>query len=129
MSKWDSIITIVSLLFNRRSVSLKLIMEECQISRATTFRYLRSISEANFPIVYDPELRGYVLTNKKCLNISNLNSDEASIVVHGLELCEKEAGNQIIDITRRVRLKLGGVLHDDTPSEHRLNGTKPQSGT
>lgn len=112
MGKWDRIITIVSLLFNRRSVSLGMIMEECRISRATAFRYLRSISEANFPIVYDSELRGYVLTNKKCLNISNLNFDEAELVKHGLELCERESGEQINQITRRVRLKLGGVLTD-----------------
>jgi predicted DNA-binding transcriptional regulator YafY len=61
MSQLPKALLLLNLLANRSSVSVKTIQDICNMSRRSVFRYVRALSEANLPIVFDRAARGYRL--------------------------------------------------------------------
>ena len=59
MTALEKLFLLVNMLYTRRSVSVGTIMHDCSVSRRTVFRYIRTLSEANVPVYYDKDVRGY----------------------------------------------------------------------
>jgi predicted DNA-binding transcriptional regulator YafY len=86
MSTFTNILTVLNLLHNRQSVSIQLIQRECSVSRSTAYRYITALSEANFPVISDPEVGGFRLAYKWGKGICNFSEAEADFI---LKACEQ----------------------------------------
>ena len=86
MAKLDSIIRLINLLYHRDLITLDNIMEECQVSARTAYRYLDTVSSANIPVYHDKKLGGYTLSRKANLCIDNLRTDENILLVLALRM-------------------------------------------
>ncbi len=84
MSALNQLIVIVNLLYNRRSVSLKSIMEKCEISKRTAYRYLDKISRAGIPLFYERKLGGYTLCQHTKFPLNQLDINETIIMIVAL---------------------------------------------
>lgn len=86
MPKPDRLLKLLHLFSHRKVVSLKSIMTECEMPRRTAFRYLRELSEANIPIYFDKEHRGYRLSNPITIRLDDLPLQEIVILASCLDI-------------------------------------------
>ena len=86
MTKIENILILTNLLCNRQSVSVKTIMDRCKICKRTVYRYIQTLSEADIPVYFDKNLRGYRLLNKGWELPYKLNTDETLILLLSLNL-------------------------------------------
>jgi predicted DNA-binding transcriptional regulator YafY len=93
MNKLERLLLLINLLYHRKRVPLKTILEVCDISQRTAFRYIQTISAANIPIYYDKHLKGYTLAGKSAVWVNSLRDDEILLIVFALK-----------HISRRVNL-------------------------
>lgn len=84
MSALKQLIVIVNLLYNRRSVNLKSIIEKCDISKRTAYRYIDKISRAGIPLYFDRNQGGYTLCKRANLPLNQLDINETIIMVVSL---------------------------------------------
>ena len=86
MSAIDRILLLISLLNNRRYVTLETIKQTCDIPERTIYRYLNTLSEANIPVYYDKNLRAYRLNTEHAASVDSLQINEALILVIALKV-------------------------------------------
>ncbi len=84
MSALKQLIVIVNLIYNRRSVSLKSIIDKCEISRRTAYRYIDKISRAGIPLYFDKNQGGYTLCKRANLPLNQLDINETIIMIVAL---------------------------------------------
>jgi len=105
MAKFEKLLLALNLLHNRPFVTLESIMRECQVCERTAYRYVESLSIANFPVYYDSEVKGYRLS-RRGNPITNLSLDEAAVLLYGLALLENTLESQYFSLIKRARMKL-----------------------
>jgi len=59
MGKLNRVLRLINLLTHRQQVTLETIKKTCGIPERTAYRYLKDISEANFPVYFDRNSRAY----------------------------------------------------------------------
>lgn len=94
MAKIDSILSLINLLSNREHVSLKNIMSSLGISRRTAFRYLNTISEANFPLLHDRSKGGYQITSVRKNYVPPLDLTDSILIMASLMVMKKRLGGE-----------------------------------
>lgn len=123
MAKIDSILNLINLLSTRESVSLQNIMDTLRISRRSVFRYLNTISEANFPVYHDGELGGYRMTYKRKEYVPPLNLTDSILVLSCLmamnEKLSDEYSAMISKIESRLLTSLNVPLEKIVPAYRR----------
>ena len=63
MNKLQKIIKLLRLLQENNVVSLHKIVENCEVSERTAYRYVKNLIDAGIPIHYDYHRGGYRLAN------------------------------------------------------------------
>jgi predicted DNA-binding transcriptional regulator YafY len=86
MDKVTKILLLANLLYHRRFVSLDEIMETCQISERTVYRYINTISAAHIPVYYDKDLCGYHLISDGSFNIGEIGTDDTILIAVAVRL-------------------------------------------
>lgn len=84
------ILKILNLIEQGKAPSAKTLAEELELSERTIYRYLYTIN-AIVPIVYDRELGGYRLENKKSLRIIPLEKEELALLAAIQEMLSKSS--------------------------------------
>jgi predicted DNA-binding transcriptional regulator YafY len=106
MNKITKIIILISLLYHRRSVNLKTIMEMCKISERTTYRYLNAISAANIPVYYDRSKGGYCLNQNVELDFNRCGIDEIVLLIIALKLLSEKLDGHYCNIIDKLIYKI-----------------------
>jgi predicted DNA-binding transcriptional regulator YafY len=106
MAKLESVIRIVNLLYHRKSVTLREIVDECGVCERTAYRYLTALSEANIPLYFDKELRAYTLNADRKLALDNLRTDEGVLLVIALRMLSIQVGGAMSDALEALARKI-----------------------
>ncbi len=114
MPKVENLVLLLNLLHHRRSVDVKTIVRECDISERTAYRYVRSLETAGFPVYFDPDVGGYRLLEKGS-SFSRLSPDESAAILFALEFLESSLIPESFGPIHRARTKLQLHLSGDTP--------------
>ncbi len=80
------LINLLTMLHSRVSVSIEDITEKFHISERTAFRHIERLSRAGVPVYYDRKLKGYRLLTNLLVKLSDLNLNEAILLLSGLKL-------------------------------------------
>ncbi len=105
MSKSENLVLLISLLTNRRSTNIETIVRECNISRRTAFRYIRSLESAGYPVYYDEDFSGYRLANRTA-KVQQFTQVEAALLIIALGMIEGALTTESLSIIQRIRVKL-----------------------
>ncbi len=105
MPKSENLVLLISLLTNRRSTSIETIARECNISKRTAFRYMRSLEAAGYPVYYDQEFSGYRLANRSA-KVQQFTQVEAALLIIALGMIEGVLTSDSLSIVQRIRVKL-----------------------
>ncbi|UCE24266.1 MAG: HTH domain-containing protein [Candidatus Zixiibacteriota bacterium] len=84
MGKLKRVLSLINLLTHRQQVTLDTIKNACGIPERTAYRYLRDISEANFPVYFDRDSRAYRLDRQAVTRIDQFNLEETILILVGL---------------------------------------------
>ena len=79
MGKLKRVLRLINLLTYRQQVTLDTIKKACDIPERTAYRYLRDISEANFPVFFDRETHSYRLDRHSSVRVEQLQVSWAPI--------------------------------------------------
>jgi len=93
MSKIGRVIRLLNLLYHRQVVTMDKIIEQCGISERTVYRYMRSISEANVPVYFDPDAGGFRINSDNCPNFGGWIPSEVALVIASLQYFANELNN------------------------------------
>jgi predicted DNA-binding transcriptional regulator YafY len=132
MSPVEKILILVSLLNHRPYVTIDKIRSECRISERTAYRYINTISEANIPVFYDKDVRGYRLNLTGGMSINDLRLSESILVVFALKLLARRVNDEykedIENIARKITTKQSVPIEDILRShENQTNGLPEMS--
>lgn len=101
-----NVIRLLSLFMNRRSISISEIRSICKVSKRTVYRYINALSEANFPIYYDKDAKGYRLNKTFGLSFDRLSPEEFIYICIGLKLLyaqvNKLYGQEIDELIHKI---------------------------
>jgi predicted DNA-binding transcriptional regulator YafY len=89
MKKLRNLILLWNLFNRRRVVTLDTIMQRCNVSSRTAYRYILDLSEANLPIYFDEEARGYRLSTNSQPLPTHLSADEFILVRLAAEILSR----------------------------------------
>jgi predicted DNA-binding transcriptional regulator YafY len=84
---------LANLLYSRRAVSLKTIMETCGLPERSAYRYINRLSEANVPIHYDRDARLYRLAEGSGFRPDLFVDQELFLIVLALRVLRSVAGD------------------------------------
>lgn len=97
---------LANLLYSRRAVSLKTIMETCGLPERSAYRYLNRLSEANVPIHYDRDARLYRLAAASSFRPDLFLDQEVFLILLALRVLRAvvsdEYGTVLIEIERKL---------------------------
>lgn len=114
MPKVENLVLLLNLLHHRRSVDVKTIVRECDISERTAYRYVRSLETTGFPVYFDPDVGGYRLLEKGS-SFSRLSPDESAAILFALEFLESSLVPESFGPIHRARTKLQLHLSGEAP--------------
>lgn len=87
------LINLMMLLHSRVSLSTADIARKFNISERTAFRHIARLSRAGLPVYYDRRLKGYRLMRSMFVKLSDLNLNEAVLLLTGLKLLSENAND------------------------------------
>lgn len=106
MSKTIRLLRLVALLSNRRSVSFKTMQQVAEVPERTLYRYLTHLSEANVPVFYDRQTRGYRLAGAVGHASEALNFNDLILTTVALSVFRKQVnqpyGELVDDLIRKI---------------------------
>lgn len=130
MSPVEKILILVSLLNHRPYVTIDKIRSECQISERTAYRYINTISEANIPVYYDKDVRGYRLNLGATITINDFRLSEGILLVFALKLLHgkvnAEYADEITNLIRKIATKQSVPIEDILRAYEDRNNGLPQ---
>ncbi len=101
-----NVIKLLSLFMTRRSINISEIRDICKVSKRTVYRYINALSEANFPIYYDKDVKGYRLNNTFGLSLDRLSPEEFIYICIGLKLLYTQVnelyGREIDELIHKI---------------------------
>lgn len=118
MGKLKRVLRLINLLTHRQQVTLETIKSACGIPERTAYRYLRDISEANFPIFFDRDSRAYRLDRQGSVRVEDFDIEETLLMIVALrrfstglnEAYQQEVEGLIGKILVRQSLPLEEIL-------------------
>jgi predicted DNA-binding transcriptional regulator YafY len=114
MAKVENLVMLLNLFYHRRAVDVKTMVRECNISKRTAYRYVRSLEAAGFPVHFDTDVGGYRLMDKSG-SFARLSPEESSAVLFALEFLECSLSPDRFDPIHRARTKLQLHLSGEIP--------------
>ena len=106
MKKIDKILLLLGMLKTDSVIDIKTIKERLQITERTAYRYINTLTDAEIPVHYDPDLRGYCLFAPIKMNIDSLNMGEIFLIMIGLELLSKRVGEHYKAMINKLKEKI-----------------------
>ncbi|MBU0983694.1 MAG: hypothetical protein KKA42_07475 [candidate division Zixibacteria bacterium] len=106
MSKLAKMLQLINLLNRRQVVTLDMIRETCDLPERTAYRYLNRVSEADVPVYYDRELKGYCLSRSNNVNLDGMSMDEAVVLVVALTLLARRVNSKYADTIHKLTSKI-----------------------
>ncbi|UCG62950.1 MAG: HTH domain-containing protein [Candidatus Zixiibacteriota bacterium] len=86
MGKLNRVLRLINLLTHRQQVTLETIKKTCGIPERTAYRYLKDISEANFPVYFDRNSRAYRLDRYgSSPRMDDFSLEEAVLIIVALK--------------------------------------------
>ena len=126
MSPVEKMLILVGLLNHRPYVTIDKIKSECGISERTAYRYINIISEANIPVFYDKDVRGYRLNLGGTITINDFRLSEGILLIFALKLLKgkvnTEYAEEITNLVRKIATKQAVPIEDIIRSQE--NGIK-----
>lgn len=75
------LLKIISLIENRQGASMKMLVQECEVSYRTIYRDIEALSQGGMPIFFDPDAGRYRFTEKVFLKPLTFSLDEAAALI------------------------------------------------
>lgn len=127
MGKLKRVLRLINLLTHRQQVTLETIKKACGIPERTAYRYLRDISEANFPIYFDRNSHAYRLDRQASVRVEDFDIEETLLMIVALrrlasglnEAYQKEIEELIGKILVRQPIPLEEILD---AYQHQIGG-------
>jgi len=85
MGKLKRVLRLINLLTHRQYVTLDTIKNACGIPERTAYRYLRDISEANFPVYFDRQAHAYRLDQPSGSRTDEFSTEETILILVALK--------------------------------------------
>jgi predicted DNA-binding transcriptional regulator YafY len=128
MTRLNRILSILSLLNHRRSVSLRTISRTIGTTDRTAYRYLNELSEANVPLFHDRSAGGYRLTRPLDVALPTFSDNEMIVLTTALMLTRRHLNSDyrttldsvVSKLSIRQRLPLERIVEthrETTPVE------------
>ncbi len=89
MKKLRNLIMLWNMFNRNRVVTLEAIMARCDVSDRTAYRYILDLSEANLPVYFDEEARGYRLSSDAQPLPTHLSAEEFVLVRLAAEMLSR----------------------------------------
>ncbi|MBD3257891.1 hypothetical protein GF377_05615 [candidate division GN15 bacterium] len=118
MNKTFRLLQLINLLAHRRTVTLEMIKQTCDIPERTAYRYLNAISEVDIPVYFDKDLRAYCLTDASGTGVEDLSTGDAVLVVAALKLLKRFVNEEYQKDIDKLLTKL--LVRQDNPVEEAL---------
>lgn len=94
------------LLYSRKFVRVSEIMDLCEVSRRTVYRYINLLNRSGVPVYYDDDLRGYSVKDKRILSPLAISLNDYILILNSLCFLQafvaKEYGENIEELKNRV---------------------------
>ena len=94
MAKSENLLRLARLLEQRQHVSFMMIRDTLKISRATVFRYLRSLSEMNVPVFHDRGCGGYRANSRSTIPKTDFSVRDLLALRLGLSLLTRRLNEE-----------------------------------
>jgi AcrR family transcriptional regulator len=104
--KYVNLLRVTRLLNSREAVSLKEIMNICGVSRATAYRYLRTIADTGIPVEYNQETRSYTIVQRPPLTGLGLELNDLLIVCFAVALLARSLDDTAAQFINKVLASL-----------------------
>ncbi len=85
MGKLKRVLRLINLLTHRQQVTLDTIKNACGIPERTAYRYLRDITEANFPVYFDRNSHSYRLDRQSSMHTEEFDIEETVLMIVALK--------------------------------------------
>lgn len=97
---------LANLLYSRRAVSLKTIMETCGLPERSAYRYINRLSEANIPVYYDRDARLYRIAPEGGFHPCLFDDQETFVILLAVRVLRAAAGERyggtLAEIERKI---------------------------
>ena len=100
------VLKILNLLRHRGVVSRKELIERCEVSERSIYRYVSQLSDANIPVYFNDSERGYMLHRAIDIPITIFNDAEVLLIRLGLNLLGRQLGGAHSSSLRNIVLNL-----------------------
>ncbi|MCH9031566.1 MAG: HTH domain-containing protein [candidate division Zixibacteria bacterium] len=94
MTSIQRVILLINLLYNRQKLSVDEISKELGVDKRTVYRYINKLSEANVPVYYDRNIRGYTLSSRNSAEIGALSDREVVLLLLALKIISHKVNNR-----------------------------------
>ena len=112
--KFDAMVTILNWLESGRTVTPQTIMDELSVSARTTYRYLTTLQEAEFPLFFDKERGSYAFAEGYALRKPHLNLRE-NLTFSLAKVSLKTMGGGMDKELARIERKLASPFRELPP--------------
>ena len=106
MTRLSRILSLLSLLSNRRSVPLETISRTLGTTDRTAYRYLNELSEANIPLFHDKSAGGYRLIRTPDVALPTFSENELIVLTTALMLARRHLNSGYRSTLDALALKL-----------------------
>ena len=109
MAKSENLLRLARLLEQRQHVSFKMIRDTLKISRATVFRYLRSLSEMNVPVFHDSGCGGYRANSRSTIAKADFSMRDLLALRLGLRLLTRRLSEEYTGEVGKIISKIDAI--------------------
>ena len=102
MKKFDRLVVILSLLNDKKVVSVNELKSTLGVSKRSIYRYIRSLQDAGFPIYYNFKGGGYSFSENYSLKKGILSPEEQLVLALAKELIDSSLGTKAKEILDRI---------------------------
>lgn len=124
MGKLKRVLRLINLLTHRQYVTLDTIKNACGIPERTAYRYLRDISEANFPVYFDRHNHAYRLDQPSGAKTDEFNAEETILMLVALKKLIRSLNDDYVHEAEALLKKL--VVRQSLPLEEVIDAYRHQ---
>lgn len=124
MGKLKRVLRLINLLTHRQYVTLDTIKNACGIPERTAYRYLRDISEANFPVYFDRHNHAYRLDRSAASRTDEFSAEETILILVALRRLARSLNDNYRDEADALVRKL--VVRQSLPLEEVMDAYRHQ---
>ncbi len=130
MIRYERLITLLTLLYNRNVVTKEQICQVCNVSERTAYRYINKLSMSNIPIYFDRAVGGYRLNTPSKVVANHIGVSDTIILKCALKYLEHRLDGHYADTIDAIdstldRINLSSNLEHCGISENLIKADMP----